>query len=162
MDDRYDWVMVQLDEVGQAVRKIAVALLDAEDEQLVEIDEQTDGLLEDTFDHSRIALVDARTAALILRPPARIRSYAAMLAQKSLLLHELGRTQQSHALAGRALELHLEAADLERAGGSDTIDAIDHEAIEALLDRDPPLRLGARQRELLAALGSLIPKQGPA
>jgi hypothetical protein len=159
MDDRYDWVMVQLDEVGQAVRKIAVALLDAEDEQLVEIDEQTDGLLEDTFDHSRIALVDARTAALILRPPARIRSYAALLAQKSLLLHELGRTQQSHALAGRALELHLEAADLERDEG---MDKIDHEAIEALLDRDPPLRLGARQRELLAALGSLIPKQGPA
>lgn len=154
MEDRYDWVMVQLDELGQAVRKIAVALLDAEDEQLVELDEQTDGLLEDAFDHSRIALVDARTAALILRPPARIRSYAALLAQKSLLLHELGRTQQGHALAGRALELHLEAADLEPEGS----DAIDHEAIEALLDREPPLRLGARQRELLAALGKSVPR----
>jgi hypothetical protein len=156
MEDRYDWVMVQLDEVGQAVRKIAVALLDAEDEQLVELDEQTDGLLEDAFDHSRIALVDARTAALILRPPSRIRSYAALLAQKSLLLHELGRTQQSHALAGRALELHLEAAQLEDDGSDNREDKIDHEAIEALLDRDPPLRLGARQRELLAALGKSI------
>jgi hypothetical protein len=155
MDDRYDWVMVQLDEVGQAVRKIAVALLDAEDEQLVELDEQTDGLLDDAFDHSRIALVDARTAALILRPPARIRSYAALLAQKSRLLHELGRTPQSHALAGRALELHLEAADLEHDDGSDEID---HEAIEALLDREPPLRLGARHRELLAALGKTLPE----
>jgi hypothetical protein len=149
MEDRYDWVMVQLDEVGQAVRKIAVALLDAEDEQLVELDEQTDGLLEDAFDHSRIALVDARTAALILRPPARIRSYAALLAQKSALLHELGHTDKSHALARRALELHLEAADLEPDDGSDKID---HEAIELLLDRDPPLHLGARQRELLATL----------
>ena len=144
--------MVQLDEVGQAVRKIAVALLDAEDEQLVELDEQTDGLLEDSFDHSRIALVDARTAAFILRPPARIRGYADLLAQKSRLLHELGRTQQSHALAGRALELHLEAADLD-----DHPDKIDHEAIEALLDREPPLRLGTRQRELLARLGKTVP-----
>jgi hypothetical protein len=156
VEDRYDWVMVQLDEVGQAVRKIAVALLDAEDEQLVELDEQTDSLLEDTFDHSRIALVDARTAAFILRPPARIRCYAALLAQKSRLLHELGRTGQSHALAGRALELHLEAAALD--DHPDSTDKIDHEAIEELLDRDPPLRLGPRQRELLASLGMSPPE----
>jgi hypothetical protein len=71
-------------------------------------------------------------------------------------LHELGRTQQSHALAGRALELHLEAAQLEDDGSDNREDKIDHEAIEALLDRDPPLRLGARQRELLAALGKSI------
>jgi hypothetical protein len=154
MEDRYDWVMVQLDEVGQAVRKIAVALLDAEDEQLVELDEQTDGLLEDTFDHSRIALVDARTAAFILRPPARIRCYAELLAKKSLLLHELGRTRQSHALASRALELHLEAAALD--DHPEAKDRIDHEAIEALLDREPPLRLGPRQRELLEALGKSL------
>jgi hypothetical protein len=145
--DRYDWVMVQVDEVGRAVRKIAVALLDGEDDQLVELDEQTDGLLEDAFDHSRMALVDARTAALILRPPTRIRAYAHLLAEKSRLLHELGRSSESHGLARRALELHLEAADLEPDS-----DAIDHAAIEALLDRDPPLHLGERQRGLLAAL----------
>lgn len=156
MQDRYDWVMIQLDEVGQAVRKIAIALLDAdaEDEALDDLDKQTDGLLEDAFDHSRIALVDARTAALILRPPVRIRSYAALLAQKSALLQELGHIQRSDALARRALELHLEAAVLEQNEGADEID---HEAIETLLDRDPPLRLGARQRELLAALGKAVP-----
>jgi hypothetical protein len=147
MEDRYDWVMVQVDEVGQAVRKIAVGLLDAEDEQLVELDEQTDGLLEDAFEHSRIALVDARTAALILRPPARIRAYACLLAQKSLLLHERGHEDESHGLARRALELQLEAAALEP-----DPEKIDHASIEALLDRDPPLRLGQRQRELLAGL----------
>lgn len=148
MEDRYDWVLVQVDQVGEAARKIAAALLDVEDEQqLIELDEQTDGLLEDAFDHSRIALVDSRTAALILRPPARIRSYAGLLARKSRLLHELGQAQASHSLARRALELLLEAADLER-----DPDKIDFEAIEALLDRDPPLRLGARQRTLLDAL----------
>ncbi len=147
--DRYDWVMVQVDEVGKAVRRIAVALLDGEEEQLVELDEQTDSLLEDAFEHSRIALVDARTAALILRPPGRIRAYAQLLAEKSRLLHELGRESQSHGLARRALELQLEAADLEP-----DPEKIDHTGIEALLDRDPPLRLGERQRALLAALDS--------
>lgn len=147
IEERYDWVMVQVEQFAQAIRKIGVALLDVEDEQLVELDEQTDGLLEDAFEHSKIALVDTRTAALILRPPARIRAYAQLLAQKSLLLHELGREQESHGLARRALELQLEAAELEI-----DPDKIDHEAIQSLLDRDPPLRLGARQRELLTKL----------
>jgi hypothetical protein len=146
-EDRYDWVMVQIEEFTQALRKLTVALLDVEEEQLVELDEQTDGLLEDAFEHSRIALVDARTAALILRPPARIRAYAQLLAQKSRLLHELGRDAESHGLARRALELQLEAAELET-----DPDKIDHASIASLLDRDPPLRLGARQRELLAKL----------
>jgi hypothetical protein len=145
--ERYDWVMIQLDEVGTAVRKIAAAILDREQDQLVELERQSDALLEDSFDHSRIALVDARTAALILRPPARIRSYARLLAEKSRLLHELGREEPSHGLARRALELQLEAAALE----SDP-DAIDREAIESLLDRDPPLRLGQRHQDLLTKL----------
>ncbi len=145
--DRYDWVMVQLDEVGAAVRRIAVALLDADREELVELDQQTDTLLEDAFDHSRIALVDARTAALILRPPERVRVYAQLLADKSRLLHELGHEEPSHGLARRALELMLEAAVQEQ-----NPDAIDWAAIETLLDRDPPLRIGPRQRELLNEL----------
>ncbi|KIG16022.1 hypothetical protein DB30_05076 [Enhygromyxa salina] len=147
--DRYDWLLVQLDEVGEAVSKIAAALLDVEvdQEQLLPLDQQTDALLEEVFDHGRIALVDARTAAMILRPPSRIRAYAQLLAQKSRLLHELGRVQASHALAGRALALQLEAADLET-----DPEKVDHAAIEALLDRDPPLHLGARQQQLLDAL----------
>ncbi len=145
--ERYDWVMVQVDEVGSAVRKIAAAILDREQDQLVEVDQASDSLLEDVFDHSRIALVDARTAALILRPPARIRAYARLLAEKSRLLHELGREESSHGLARRALELQLEAAELET-----DPNAIDREAIEALLDRDPPLRLGPRHQDLLARL----------
>ncbi|MFV8756284.1 hypothetical protein ACNOYE_37535 [Nannocystaceae bacterium ST9] len=147
MEERYDWVMVQLDEVGTAVRKIAAAILDREQDQLVELDRQADSLLEDAFDHSRIALVDARTAALILRPPERIRSYARLLAEKSRLLHELGHEESSHGLARRALELQLEAAALEP-----DPDKIDREAIESLLDRDPPLRLGQRHLDLLATL----------
>ncbi len=145
--ERYDWVMVQVDELGQAARKIAVALLDGDADTLVEIDEQTDGLLEDAFEHSRMALVDARTAALILRPPARIRAYARLLGEKSRLVHELGRARESHKLARRALELQLEAAELE-----DDPDKIDHDAIATLLDRDPPIALGERGRELLARL----------
>lgn len=145
--ERYDWVMIQLDEVGTAVRKIAAAILDREQDQLVELERQSDALLEDAFDHSRIALVDARTAALILRPPARIRAYARLLAEKSRLLHELGREEPSHGLARRALELQLEAAALET-----DPDAIDREAIESLLDRDPPLRLGDRHQDLLTKL----------
>ena len=150
--DRYDWVMVQLEQVGEAIRRIAVALLDAEREQLVELDEETDGLLEDAFEHSRIALVDARTAALILRPPTKIRSYARLLREKSQLLHELGRGEESHSLARRALELLLEATALE----SDPLKH-DYAAIEALLDLDPPLRLGPRHRELLRELDEAGP-----
>lgn len=147
ISERYDWVMVQVEEVGKAVRQIAIALLDADEEQLVKLDEQTDGQLEDSFEHSRMALVDARTAALILRPPPRIRAYAQLLAEKSRLLHEIGREQEGHSLARRALELQLEAADLEP-----DPEQVDHAAIEALLDRDPPIRLGERQQALLAAL----------
>ncbi|PRP99627.1 hypothetical protein [Enhygromyxa salina] len=144
--DRYDWLLVQLDEVGEAVGKIAAALLDIEvdQEQLLPLDQQTDALLETAFDHARMALVDARTAASILRPPARVRAYAQLLAQKSRLLHQLGRAEASHALACRALALHLEAADQET-----DPDKIDHAGIEALLDRDPPLQLGARHQQLL-------------
>ena len=145
--DRYDWVMMEVEAVGKAARKIAVALLDAEDQELVEIEEQTDGLLEDAFDHARVALVDARTAAMILRPPRRIREYARLLGHKSSLLQGLGQSSASASLARRALELQLEAAELE-------IDPakIDLEAIEQLLDRDPPLRLGPRYRALLDTL----------
>lgn len=145
--ERYDWVMVQVDEVGTAVRKIAAAILDREQDQLVELDRQSDTLLDDAFEHSRIASVDARTAALILRPPARIRAYARLLAEKSRLLHELGREEPSQGLARRALELQLEAAELETDPNE-----IDREAIESLLDRDPPLRLGQRHLDLLAWL----------
>jgi hypothetical protein len=151
MEDRYDYLLVQIDQVGEAVSKIAAALLDVDQEQLLVLDGQTDELLDDAFDHDRIAIVDARTAALILRPPARIRAYAQLLAHKSRLLHELAREPESHALARRALELHLEAATLEI-----DPDKIDHEAIEALLDRDPPLPLGARQRQLLEALDGSV------
>jgi hypothetical protein len=145
--NRYDWVMVQVDEVGQAVRKIAQAVANRDDEQLGEFDEEADNLLEDAFEHSRIMVVDARTAALILRPPARIRAYAQLLAAKSTLLHERGEIDESTRLARRALELQLEAAELET-----NPDLIDHASIEALLDRDPPLLIGDRQRALLDAL----------
>ncbi|PRP92185.1 hypothetical protein ENSA5_51340 [Enhygromyxa salina] len=150
MTDRHDWLMVQVDQVGEAVRKIAAALLDAGDpEQLVELDEQTDSLLEDVFEHSHITVVDSRTAALILRPPSRIRAYARLLAHKARLVHELGRGVQGEGLARRALELQLEAAEFEP-----DPDKIDHESIDALLDRDPPLCLGPRHQQLLEALDS--------
>jgi len=146
--DRHDWVMVQIDEVSRAARKLAVALLDAEDEdELIEVEQATDGLLEDAFEHARISVVDSRTAAMILRPPSRIRGYAQLLAHKSRLLHERGEIESSRQLARRALELQLEAAALEP-----DPEHVDHAAIDALLDRDPPLALGPRHRQLLAEL----------
>ncbi|EDM73848.1 hypothetical protein PPSIR1_09375 [Plesiocystis pacifica SIR-1] len=144
----YDWLMAQVEEVGEAARRIAVALLNAEDnDNLVELEEQTDGLLEEHFDHSRVALVDPRTAAMILRPPARIRSYAQLLARKAELLGATGRPEDGHALARRALALQLEAAALEP-----ELDEVDHAGIAALLRVEPPLPLTLRQRELLVEL----------
>lgn len=143
----YDWVMVELERVGEAARRVAAALLNRETEELIELDEETDGLLDDAFDHSRMALVDSRTAAMILRPPSRIRAYARLLAAKARLLHEVGSEDEGHSLARRALELQLEAAALEP-----NVDKIDHEAIDALLDREPPLSLGERHQRLLAEL----------
>jgi hypothetical protein len=143
----YDWVMVELERVGEAARRVAAALLNRETQQLMELDEETDGLLDDAFDHSRMALVDSRTAAMILRPPSRIRAYAQLLAAKARLLHEIGSEDEGHSLARRALELQLEAAALEP-----NLEKIDHAAIDALLDREPPLPLGERHQRLLAEL----------
>ena len=75
--DPHDWLLVQLEELAEAVGTLAGKLADVEDEEeLAALDEEVDGILEERFDHSRIALVDARTAASILRPPARIRAHA--------------------------------------------------------------------------------------
>lgn len=149
--DRYDWMMVQIDEIGAAVRKLTAALLDKQTEELTVLDAQTDDLLEDAFEHSRLAMVDSRTAAVILRPPARIRAYAQLLAAKARLLHERGELGPGRALAQRALELQLEAAALEP-----NRDLVDHDGIDTLLDIDPPLRLSPRYhdlyRELLAGV----------
>jgi hypothetical protein len=148
ISERHDWLMVQVEEVAQATRKIAAAMLevDLDEEQRGDLDVQTDELLEDAFEHSQIARVDARTAALILRPPARIQAYARLLAAKSQLVRALGRERESHSLARRALELLLEAADLEP-----DPEKIDREAIVALLERDPPAALGERGQALLEA-----------
>lgn len=148
--DRYDWLLVQIDEVAEAVRKLAAISTDTpRAEELDQLDEQTDGLLEDTFEHSQLRIVDARTAALILRPPARIRAYAQLLAAKAQLVHARGRLEASAQLVRRALELQLEAAALEP-----NPELVDHASIATLLAREPLPILGERHRGLLAALDS--------
>lgn len=150
LEDRHDWLLVQLDELADAVRTIAAKVLevDIEDEdQLVETEAKLDDMLEQQFEHARIAIIDARTAAMILRPPGRIRAYAQLLAHKATLEGKRGRADAGHDLARRALELQLEAATLEP-----DPDKIDHDAIAALLEREPPPRLGTRHQQLLDEL----------
>lgn len=154
LEDRHDWLLVQLDELADAVRTIAAKVLevDLEDEdQLVETEAKLDDMLEQQFEHARIAIIDARTAAMILRPPARIRAYAQLLAHKATLEGKRGRIDAGHDLTRRALELQLEAATLEP-----DLDKIDHHAIAALLEREPPPRLGARHQQLLDELLSRL------
>jgi hypothetical protein len=149
--ERHDWLVVQLEEVAAAVRKVAATLLEVDTRaDIDELDAQLDSQLDDLFDHARIHMVDSKTAATILRPPARIRGYAELLRAKSEVLRELGTPQtagQARGLARRALELHLEAATLETREQE-----IDHEAIDALLDLEPPLPLGPRYQGILEGL----------
>lgn len=156
LEDRHDWLLVQLDELADAVRTIAARVLEVDTEnddedQLAETEAKLDDMLEQHFEHARMAVTDARTAAMILRPPGRIRAYAQLLAHKATLEGKRGRADVGHALARRALELQLEATALEP-----DLDKSDHDAIAALLEREPPPRLGARHQQLLDELLSRL------
>ena len=149
-----DWIMVQVDEAARAARRVAVALLGVGDdeEEVIEVESASEGLLDDALEDAAINRVDARTAARMLRPASRVRGYAQLLADKSRLLHERGLAADSHQLARRALELHLEAAALEARP-----ELIDFVAIDTLLARSPALVLGRRYRDLLAELDGEAP-----
>ena len=150
INDRHDWLLVQVEEFGEAVRAIAAKAAGVEDEGDIEqAENEIDSLLERHFDHPRVRVVDARTAARILRPPDRIRSYAAALTTKADLFERRGELGRAGDLIRRALELHLEASALE-----EHPERIDRAAIVSLIDRDPPPPLAPRYRQLLVALAS--------
>ncbi|GEM_PF-3742026 len=147
--ERYDWLVKLIEDVAEACERIARTLRgdDQEEEALAELEGQTDRMLRDSYDHTNLERVDARTAALILRPPGRARSYAALLAAKADLLAARGDQVESGRLAARALVLYLEAAALEP-----DLERVEVEAIVALVERDPPLVSSERTTRLLEAL----------
>jgi hypothetical protein len=77
--------------------------------------------------HLHLARVDATSAALLLRPPRRVRLYARMLVRLAAARDEAG----AEALARRALELLLAADALEPGGREPALLA----ALAASVDR---------------------------
>jgi hypothetical protein len=156
LEDRHDWLLVQIEDFAAAVRKLTAQVLDVDDPaELDELERQADELLEE-FEHDRVSLIDARSAALIMRPPSRIRAYAQVLHKKAALEHARGKPAAADALALRALELQLEAAALEP-----NVEQIDHSEIAALLERTPTPVLGPRHRQMLDLLLARLPNVAP-
>ena len=140
--------MQQVEQLAEAARRVAEALLRREREELIEVEREADGMLAE-FEHDRVALLDSRSTAQLLRPPRRISHYARVLAHKAALAEALGRPEEAMQLARRALELQLEAAALE-----EVFSRVDRQAITDLLDHEPPPPLSERYRELLDQLAA--------
>ncbi|HEY0133921.1 MAG TPA: hypothetical protein VGB85_07570 [Nannocystis sp.] len=111
MNGSRDYLLEVIERAGEALAAMATGRTD-----LRAREEETD--VELAFDrefghlHLHLARVDATSAALLLRPPRRVRLYALMLVRLAATRDEAG----AEALVRRALELLL-AADAVDPGG---------------------------------------------
>ncbi len=141
MDGRRDYIVEVIERAGQALAAMVTGRAPdeaKEDEADVEVAFGREfGHL-----HAHLERVDATSAALLLRPPRRVRYYALRLVQ----LAGQRAPAEAEALARRALELLLAADAMDPGGSERTLLA----ALAATVDR---ARLEPGSRAALAAAG---------
>lgn len=141
-----DYILRMIQQLAQAIARIVGLKREGKlDEALAALRETADGIfgpLGRTLD-----ALDARSAASLLGSFAKVDAYARLTGEEASI-HELGGAARlSRGCYLRALELHLEAARLERSPSAET-----RAAIAALRPKVEEARLSARYREALALL----------
>lgn len=115
MGIRHDYLMDMVDRVGQA---LAVLIVGRSGTEAQPDEKDPERAFEAEFEHvhPHLLRVDSRSAALLLRPPRRIRLYALLLIQRAAL-----RGDDMASTSRRALELLLEAETMEPRGETDLL-----------------------------------------
>ncbi len=139
MGIRHDYLMDMVDRVGQALAVLIVGR-SGEEARPDDTDPERAFQAEVEHVHPHLLRVDSRSAALLLRPPRRIRLYALLLVQRAAL-----RGDDIDATSRRALELLLEAEAMEPRG--------DLELLAVLADAVDVATLDPQHRAQLRALG---------
>lgn len=141
MDGRRDYLIEVIERAGEA---IASLLTGRAQHEAHDVDEDVEVAFEREFGGLHLALmrVDASTAALLLRPPRRVRLYALMLVQMAVR----GAAEEVEPRSRRALELLLAADALDGGPGEPAL-------VEALLGWVERGRLEPEARAALVARG---------
>ncbi len=141
MDGRRDYLVEVIERAGQA---LAAMVTGASDAVTHEQDVDVEAAFGREFGHLHLHLerVDATSAALLLRPPRRVRLYALMLIQLAEGRDDIA----AESLTRRALELLLAADAMDREGSEPALLA----ALAASVDLT---RLDPTARAALASLG---------
>lgn len=140
MDGRRDYLIEVIERAGEAIASLITGRARHEEH---EVDEDVEAGFDREFGalHPALARVDASTAALLLRPPRRVRLYALML------LCLLGEPEEVESRSRRALELLLAADGLDGGPGEPAL----VEALAGCVDRarlEPEARAALRARGL--------------
>lgn len=140
MDGRRDYLIEVIERAGEAFAALVTGRAQPQEHAA---DEDVEAAFEREFGalHPALAQVDANTAALLLRPPRRVRLYALMLVQ----LAGRGAPEQMEPRSRRALEL-LAADGLEGGPGEPALVA----ALAGWVDREA---LAPEARAALVRLG---------
>lgn len=141
MDGRRDYLIEVIERAGEAIASLITGRAqheaqDAEEDVEVAFEREFGGL------HLALMRVDASTAALLLRPPRRVRLYALMLVQMAAR----GAAEEVEPRSRRALELLLAADALDGGPGEPAL-------VEALLGCVERGRLEPEARAALVARG---------
>lgn len=140
MDGRRDYLIEVIERAGEAIASLVTGRAVHEEH---EVDEDAEAGFEREFGGLHLALmrVDATTAALLLRPPRRVRLYALML-----LRLPGGAAEEVLSRWRRALELLLAADGLDGGPGEPAL-------VEALVGCVDVARLEPEARAALRARG---------
>ncbi len=141
MDGRRDYLIEVIERAGEAIASLITGRAQHEAQ---EVDADVEVAFEREFGGMHLALmrVDASTAALLLRPPRRVRLYALMLVQMAVR----GAAEEVEPRSRRALELLLAADALDGGPGEPAL-------VEALLGGVERGRLEPEARAALVARG---------
>ena len=142
MDGRRDYLVEVIERAGQALAAMVTGSTQVDSEEH-ELDVEAAFGREFGHLHLHLERVDATSAALLLRPPRRVRLYALMLIQ----LAEHRDHAAAESLTRRALELLLAADAMDREGSEPALLA----ALAASIDLtrlDPGARVALTARGL--------------
>lgn len=137
MATRHDYLLDMVERLGQALTVLVTGRA-SEAARPDENDPERAFQAEFEHVHPHLRRVDSRSAALLLRPPRRIRLYAVLLIQRAAL-----RGDDIPATARRALELLLEAEAMEPGGELELLAALAGAVDLAALEPEHRARLRA-------------------
>ena len=99
-----DWFLRQVMAITKAIERALDLAAERSEESEAEAEQQLSELLERQFEHSKMSKLKPRAVTMVMRPPARVRSYAVALAAWAAVRRQRGESEASiDGLVRRAL-----------------------------------------------------------